>query len=70
MNGVFCIISFIFVLIIFVALTMYLVLKKISHIRSSSEYIVNRFEPDNTASKLTELIEFHKLNQNTKYYID
>ncbi len=49
---------------------MYLVLKKSSHIRSSSEYIVNRFEPDNTASKLTELIEFHKLNQNTKYYID
>lgn len=70
MNELFCIIIFIFVLILFVALTIYFVLKKSSCIRSSSEYIVNRFDLDNTTFKLNELIEFHKLNKNTKYYID
>lgn len=37
----------------------------------SSKYILNKFEPDNTAPKLTEMIEFHKNNKNlSKYNVD
>lgn len=34
-------------------------------------YIINKFEPDNTAPKLTDMIEFHQQKENKiKYKID
>lgn len=58
------------VFVVVVILTMYFVLRKSNQINYSSEYILNKFEPDNTAPKITELIEFHRENDTVKYIID
>lgn len=50
--------------------TMYFALRKCSEISRLSSSILNKFEPDNTAPKITELIEFHKANEKVKYIID
>lgn len=50
--------------------TMYFVVGKSSRIRASSIYIINAFEPDNTAPKITELIDFHKSHEPIKYIVD
>lgn len=52
------------------AVTMYFALRKCSEISRLSGYILNKFEPDNTVPKITELIEFHKANEGVKYIID
>lgn len=70
MNWTLYTIGFIIILIIFTSLTIYFSLKKNSDVNSSSRYILNNFEPDNTAPKITELIEFHKKNEKVKYHID
>lgn len=50
--------------------TMCVVVGKSSRIRASSIYIINAFEPDNTAPKITDLIDFHKSHEPIKYIVD
>lgn len=45
-----------------------LLLKPMNKKIESSKYILNKFEPDNTAPKLTEMIEFHKNNRDLNKY--
>lgn len=45
-----------------------LLLKPMSKKIESSKYILNKFEPDNTSPKLTEMIEFHKNNKDLNKY--
>lgn len=68
MNGIFEAICFLAILIIFMIVVMYFTLKRTSSAVRSSRYILNKFEPDNTAPKLTEMIEFHKNNENLSKY--
>lgn len=70
MNWILCAIGFLIILIVFTVLTVYFVLRKSSCTSYSSKYILNKFEPDNTAPKISELIEFHKANEAVKYNID
>lgn len=50
--------------------TMCFVVGKSSRIRACSIYIINAFEPDNTAPKITDLIDFHKSHEPIKYIVD
>jgi len=68
MNWIICALVFIAMLVIFTSTTIYFALKKTSTSTYSSRYILNKFEPDNTAPKLTEMIEFHKANKDLKKY--
>lgn len=68
MNGIIEAICFLVILIIFMIMVMYFMLKKSSSAVHSSRCILNKFEPDNTAPKLTDMIEFHKNNQNLNKY--
>lgn len=68
MNGVFLAIGFLTILIIFMVVVIYFTLKKTSSAVRSSKYILNKFEPDNTAPKLTDMIKFHKTNKNLSKY--
>lgn len=71
MNEILEAILFLSVLVIFVIAMTYLILKRTSSTAQASKYILNKFEPDNTAPKLTEMIEFHKNNdQLSKYNIE
>lgn len=71
MNWILGAICFFAMLVIFVAVLIYCVLKRSSSSVRSSKYILNKFEPDNTAPKLTEMIEFHKNSKNlSKYNIE
>ena len=70
MIWIFCAIGFLVLLVLFTVLTIYLVLKKSSCTNNSSEHILNKFEPDNSAPKITEMIEFHMVNEDIKYKID
>lgn len=70
MEWIFCTVGVIILLTIIIAFTLYFTLRKSSQISKSSIYIVNSFEPDNTASKITELIEFHRANDKIKYIVD
>ena len=38
----------------------YVLLRKPGTNNEISKYVLNHFEPDNTAPKLTDLIEYHK----------
>lgn len=60
MNGILEAIVFLVVLIIVVIAVMYFALKKNDKATQSSRYILNKFKPDNAASDLTEMIEFHR----------
>lgn len=68
MNGIFEAVVFLAILVIFMIVVMYFTLKRTSSNVRSSKYILNKFEPDNTAPKLTEMIEFHKNNENLSKY--
>ena len=56
------------ILFIFIAVAMYFILKKSSSSVRSSRYVINKFKPDNTEPKLTEMIEFHKNNKTLSKY--
>lgn len=58
------------IFVIVTVVTMYYALRKCSEISRLSGSILNKFEPDNTAPKITELVEFHKANEKVKYIID
>lgn len=58
------------VLILVIALSMFILLNKDSDKSRYSKYIVNKFEPDNTAPKLTEMVEYHKSKDSVKYVIE
>lgn len=71
MNEILQAICFLSGLAIFVIVIMYFSLKKNSSTVHASRYILNKFEPDNTAPKLTEMIEFYKNNDKlSKYNIE
>ena len=71
MNGILGAIIFLAILIVLMVAVILFVLKGSSCAVSSSKYILNKFEPDNTAPKLTEMIDFHKNNENlSKYNIE
>ena len=70
MSWILCAVAFFIILILFTVFTVYFILLNISCSSISSKYILNKFEPDNTAPKITELIEFHKNNETIKYNID
>jgi len=63
-------IGFIAVLVLTVVLTIYFSLQKNTVNSESSKYIINKFEPDNTAPKITELIEYHKSHETIHYKIE
>lgn len=70
MIGVFGAIGFIVVLFIAMVVVMYVLLRKPGANNELSKYVLNHFEPDNTAPKLTELIEYHKTSgRKIKYNI-
>jgi len=57
--------------VILIAFLLNHTLKNKDNIWQSSMCIINQFEPDNTAPKLTELVDFHKKDNNPqKYKID
>jgi hypothetical protein len=60
MIGVLGAIGFVVVLFITMVVVMYALLRKPGANNELSKYVLNHFEPDNTAPKLTELIEYHK----------
>lgn len=71
MNWIVGAICFLALLFIIMAIVMYCVLKRSSYSVQSSKYVLNKFEPDNTAPKLTEMIEFHKEHKHlSKYNIE
>ena len=45
------------------------VLIKDTAISKYSKYTISKFEPDNTAPKLTEMVEYHKANEKIRYVI-
>lgn len=70
MEWVLTVIGIVTLTVVIMAFTMHLVMGKSSRIRASSIYIINAFEPDNTAPKITELIDFHKSHEKVKYIVD
>lgn len=71
MDGILEAIVFLSILVIFMIIVIYFTLRKNSRAVNASKYILNKFEPDNTAPKLTEMIEFHKNNNKlNKYKVD
>lgn len=68
MQGIFEAIIFLMMLIIFMVVVMYFTLRKSSIAVRAGKHILNKFEPDNTAPKLTEMIEFHKKNNELSKY--
>lgn len=60
----------ILILILFLIVSMYLLLGKDSDNSKYSKYILDEFEPENTAPKITELVEYHKSKENIKYIIE
>lgn len=63
MNEIFVAICFLIVLIITVIIALRTNLNKCNSNVHASRYVLNKFEPDNTAPKLTKMIEFHKNNE-------
>ena len=62
--GVICFLA----LICFMIAVLYFTLKRNSIAIRSSKYILNRFELDNSVPTLTEMIEFHKNNDELSKY--
>lgn len=69
MNEIEVSIIFFVLLIAVISLTMYWILKKPSDVGSFSKGIITKFEPDNTAPKLTDMIDFHKVNKTSHYNV-
>lgn len=61
-------ICFLLVIVTIVATSLQMNLRKSSEQIHSSKYILNKFEPDNTAPKLTQMIDFHENNDIFKKY--
>lgn len=62
---------FVIILAVFTVVVMYFALKRRSDSVLASRYIVSRFEPDNTATKLSDMIDFHKRHKGlSKYNIE
>lgn len=59
-------ICFLVILVVFVIITIHLTLKRSSDSVLASKHILNKFEPNDTAPKLTEMIEFHKNNRHMR----
>ena len=70
MSWILSAIGFVVILALFAAICIYVVLGRGKNSNRTSRSIVNMFEPDNTAPKLTDLINFHKVNTGVKYKID
>lgn len=68
MNGILAAICFLSALVIFVIVIMYFTLKRSSSSAHTSKYILNKFETDNIAPKLTEMIDFYKNNHKLSKY--
>ncbi len=60
MSQILIVTIFIISLILLNIVLIILLLKPMSKKIESSKYILNKFESNNTAPKLTEMIEFHK----------
>ncbi len=60
MIGVLGAIGFVVVLFVVMVVFIYVLLRKPGTNNEISKYVLNHFEPDNTAPKLTDLIEYHK----------
>lgn len=61
-------IVFIGLLVLVVTLAMRILIKD-TIVSKCSKYTINKFEPDNTAPKLTDMIAYHKTHEKTKYII-
>lgn len=68
MEKVLCIVIFIVLIGVSFAISFFSNFKKENRPFCSSKNILNKFEPDNTAPKINELIEFDKKNRK-KYNI-
>ena len=68
MENILITILFLIILTVFMIIAVYYILRKDSDTVALSKYILNKFEPDNTAPKITELIEFHKENKELNKY--
>lgn len=68
MNGILATICLLSALVIFVIVIMYFTLKRSSSIVHTSKCILNKFETNNTAPKLTEMIDFYKSNHKLSKY--
>lgn len=69
MNEIFWVIFCVITIIIGFSLVMYRVLVRQDIMRKDSVFILNAFEPDNTAPMITEMINFHREEGNIKYII-
>ena len=64
------IVLFVIVMVVWLGFLMQYSLSDKSKNSRSSQFIVNYFEPDNTAPKISELVHYHKtLSDNKKYRI-
>lgn len=71
MEGILGVIVMVIVVAIMMAVILRFVVGKSSRIRTASVYTINAFEPDNTAPKITELVDYYKAQpENKKYIID
>lgn len=61
-----------FTVLMMVAIVVIIVnaMKDVDDNHAASAEILNIFEPDNTAPKITELIDYHKENDKAKYNIE
>lgn len=69
MNGILEGIYFLVALGTFIVIAIYFMLIKDDSTVRSSKRILNKFKPDNTAPKLTKMIEFRKNKENLSKYI-
>ena len=61
-------IIFLVLLALLIGIMIYIVLKPITNKVESSKRIVDKFNTDNNQYTLTEMINFHKKNENLKKY--
>ena len=60
--------NFLVLLALLIGIMIYIVLKPITNKVESSKRIVDKFNTDNNQYTLTEMINFHKKNENLKKY--
>lgn len=58
------------ILIAVIIVLMYMLLGKDTDKSKDSKHIINKFEPENTAPRITELIDYHKTKSKIKYMIE
>ena len=69
MYGILTGMLFLLILVIVVIMTLYFSLKEYNHNVNASKYILNKIKPDNSAPKLTDVIEFYKDHEELNKYI-